>query len=588
MICPKCGESNESKFTFCVRCGSALKTGEKMRGFFSKDSGGQSRADAYSTRKSFGSRTDRPESTRSSQRRNPEPSPMERERRQPSPPPMGNTSANTTPMTQSQPVQTMANTSVPATPPTQQLVGNAMPMLQPQGMVQPQMMGMPNPYGQLAQPQAMPTMDAMGIQPMAQQMPVQPQMMGMQAMPQLMGYDANGMPIYMQMVTQVIGYDTFGNPMYGMVPMQGYGAIPQMGMNPMGQMVTPQMGMPTPMAQPITQQAMENPPTQATPSVQAMAQPMQNLGTMAVPTPQINAMGTVPNAMPTPDSIAQGFAQPVTPTNANVMTAISNRAVQEQASIPTAPSVVSEPMSTAPPASEKQVEGVMAFESSLDMPVTADSLMQEEYSPTATTPTLSDEADLLNRIFEEKPSSKQYTVSNDSTSPSRTYSTAPTFSINLSASEVVSVHEELPTSSKVTPMPMATEATPTPSATSMPKANVATPSSPTRVGAKPSIVKSTTKPEPTSNSKKTKIISADDFFGDTYVPPKRGVMHDLNMDVSLEDDAVLQEQLGIVGTQGHKKSRRQMAAADHEIDPLAVLEDPAVAAAAQAILDQVQ
>jgi hypothetical protein len=64
-------------------------------------------------------------------------------------------------------------------------------------------------------------------------------------------------------------------------------------------------------------------------------------------------------------------------------------------------------------------------------------------------------------------------------------------------------------------------------------------------------------------------------------------MKRMNVDTPvIEDDEDLEAQIAALEAEGHKKSKRSMQAADSTLNAHAAVDDPAVAAAAQAIIAQ--
>ena len=421
LICPKCGENNDSKFAFCVKCGTPLKAAAK-----SPKTAPVKPAPAAAQKQP--APQPKPAAPQSAAPRKVQQAPqMQNPAMMPQNPQMPNPAM----MPQNPMMPQMQNPEHPEMPQN--------PMMQ-QGMMNPQMMGM-----------------------------MQPQMMGMMPQTQFMGYDQNGMPMYIQMVPQFMGYDAYGNPIYTMVPMQAY-AMPQMGMMPQ---------------QPIMQQ-----PMQGVPSMQGVP-PMQGM-------PQMQGMP---------------MQQPVQPA--------------------------------APPMVQRTMQ-VSSFE---EMPVSAESLMDEDEEAEGAEPSapIPDETELLNQIFSDHP--KHNTMS-AGTKPS-----AQTFSISLSASEVTSVRDEAP---------------PAPPVQSAPKPEKKQ--------------KKAEAKEPPPKKPPQRIVSPDEFFGDTSPAARR--YKEMNVDTPvIEDDDQLEAQIAALEAEGHKRSRRTMQAADSALDAQTAVDDPSVSAAAQALLD---
>lgn len=214
---------------------------------------------------------------------------------------------------------------------------------------------------------------------------------------------------------------------------------------------------------------------------------------------------------------------------------------------PNMPAMPGVPQAPAAPPVQRTIQ-VSSFE---DMPVSAESLMNEDENaePSAPAVPVPNEKELLDQIFSDGP--KQYSMSTG-TKPS-----GQTFSINLSAGEVTSVADE--------------EAKPPAPAASAPKKSKP---------AKPAAEQPVKKPQ--------RIVSPDEFFGDSSSPAAKRMAR-MKVDTTvIEDDEQLEEQLAALEAEGHKKSKRSMQAADHDLDAAASVENPAVAAAAQAILQDAE
>ncbi len=492
LICPKCGENNDSKFAFCVKCGTPLKAAAKSP----KTASVKPAPAAAQKQPAPQPKPAAPQSARTQkvqqapQRQNPAMMPQNPQMPNPAMMPQNPQMQNPAMMPQNPQMQNPA--MMPQNPQMQnpammpqnpQMPNPAMmpqnpqmqnPAIMPQN---PQMQNpqMPNPAimpqnPQMQNPAMMPQnpqmqnpeYPEMPQNPMMQQgmmnpqmmgiMP--PQMMGMMPQTQFVGYDQNGMPMYMQMMPQFMGYDAYGNPIYTMVPMQAY-AMPQMGMMPQ---------------QPVMQQPMQGvPPMQGMP----MQQPMQ---------------------------------QPVPP----------------------------------------MVQGTMQVSSFEEMPVSAESLMDEdeEAEDAELSAPIPDETELLNQIFSDHP--KHNTMS-AGTKPS-----AQTFSISLSACEVTSVRDEAP---PVQPAPKPEKKQKKVEAKELPP-----------------------KKQP------QRIVSPDEFFGDTSPVARR--YKEMNVDTPvIEDDDQLEAQIAALEAEGHKRSKRTMQAADSALDAQTAVDDPSVSAAAQALLN---
>lgn len=201
-------------------------------------------------------------------------------------------------------------------------------------------------------------------------------------------------------------------------------------------------------------------------------------------------------------------------------------------------------MPAMPQPPQPPVQGTMQVSSFDEMPVSAEALMNEDENAEPAEPVqMPNEAELLNQIFSDAP--KQYTMSTGA-KPS-----GQVFSINLSASEVTSVADD-----------EAKPAAPKPAAKPAKAAKAAEP----------------------PVKKPQRIVSPDEFFGDGSSPAAKRLAS-MKVDPTLiEDDDALAEQLAALEAEGHKKSKRSMQAADKTLNAEAAAENPAVAAAAQAIL----
>jgi hypothetical protein len=539
VICPNCGEAlDNDKLAFCVMCGASLKASPKQKGFFAKSSQtGTSRAEeivaAASTRprKSTASQTStqtekQPRVAAQQNSQTVQSEPAMQQRVMPQNPAMQQGAMSQNPVMQQgampqnpvmqqgampqNPVMqqgampqnpVMQQGAMPQNPAMQQGAMPQNPMMQNMAPQQSQM-GMPQ-QGQMMgmmQPQMGMQMSGNAEQPVVQGQ----QMMGMQGMmnPQMMGMHQMqyGMP-------QFMGYDPNGMPIYmQMVPqMVGYDAYgnPMYTMVPMQSYGMPQMnGMMSPQMQPMN--GMQSMPQQQT--VQPM--PQQSM-------PQQQTVQPMPQMAPPPPTPQQPVQQ------------------------------TEQPMQT------------MQVSSPDEMPVSAESLMDaDENEPErAAAPEIPNEDALLEQIFSDKP--KEYQMS------SGTKPGAQTFSIRLSASEIIDVAEEKPV--QTAPKPRTSKKTERSSA-------------PTADGSKAEVDAATAAAAP----KKPKPVSPEDFFGDEAKARKKQMA--VVQNVGNLNDAELEKQLAVMESATKKKSRRSMQAADKDVDPQAVVNDPQVGAAAQALL----
>ncbi len=523
VICPNCKEEIvDSKLAFCVMCGFKLKGGAKTPGFFTK-----SPETGVSKADEYAAKT-RKAAQKTEAEMPVKPAPPE-----PAPVPQQAAPAPQEPI------------------PPQAAPQQGMPQMQ--GMMPQQ--GMPQMQGMMPQ-QGMPQMQGMmpqqGIPQMQGMMPQQgmPQMQGMmpqQGMPQMQGMmPQQGMPQMQGMVPPQEGMDPQQNPMQpqmmgmqpqmmGMQPMMG---MPQfMGYDPNGTPIYVQM-----MPQMVGYDAYGNPmytmvPMQSygMPQMQGMM-PQQGMPQMQGMMPQ-QGMPQMQGMMP-----QQGMPQMqgVMPQQAPVQTAPPPAApVQE---IPQTP---------------VQENVVRTSDYYSEMPVSAEALMNEDENaePPAPPADMPNEAELLNQIFSDKP--KQHTMSTG------TVASAQTFSISLSANEITSVGEEKPAAA-----PQAKPA----------DAPAEKPEKPKKA---PKPAKGDKKAAAKPEKKPIKVISPDEFFDDNRNKPQRMVGVRV---VEELDDEQMEDKLAAM--EGKKKSRRSMMAADKNVDPEAALDDPAVEAAAQAILDE--
>ncbi len=532
VICPNCKEEVvDSKLAFCVMCGFKLKGGAKAPGFFTKSpETGVSKADEYAAK------------TRKAAK--------QAEAEKPAPP-------------EPAPVPQQA-APVPQEPVPQQAVPQpGMPQMQgmmpQQGMPQMQQGMMPQPgmpqmqQGMMSQP-GMPQMQQ-GMMPQPGMPQMQQGMMPQPGMPQMQGMmPQQGMPQMQGMMPQQEGVDPQQNPMQpqmmgmqpqmmGMQPMMG---MPQfMGYDPNGNPIYVQM-----MPQMVGYDAYGNPMYTMVP-MQSYGMPQAQMQGM-MPQPGMPPMqGMMPQqGMPQMQGVMpqQGMAQP------------QMQGVMPQQTMPQPP-LQPAPPPAAPvqevPQAPVQENVVRTSDYYSEMPVSAEALMNEDENaePPAPPADMPNEADLLNQIFSDKP--KQHTMSTG------TVASAQTFSISLSANEITSVGEEKPAA--------APQAQPAAAPAEKPEKPKKAP--------KPAKAdkKSVAKPE----KKPIKVISPDEFFDDNRNKPQRMVGVRV---VEELDDEQMEDKLAAM--EGKKKSRRSMMAADKNVDPEAALENPAVEAAAQAILDE--
>lgn len=218
----------------------------------------------------------------------------------------------------------------------------------------------------------------------------------------------------------------------------------------------------------------------------------------------------------------------------------------------------------------------MKVNSYSEIPVSADALMYEEENAHAAEEMtrMPSEEEILNQIFGDRP--KQYGMSLG------TKAGAQTFSINLSASEITSVRdEEMPAPSKAK---NAAESESPVSDEAKEKTKEKTKEKPKDKPKKKPAKKATEK-EPAKPKKVQRIVSPDEFFGDDTSPVGRR-LKSMKLDTTvIEDDEKFAAQLAALEHGEKKKSKRTMEAADSNLDAQAAVDDPAVAAAAQALLE---
>ena len=423
MVCSHCGKVlDNDKLAFCVYCGYPLKGSQK--GFFAKsEETGTSAAEDYARAEA---------AHQAAQEAQPAPQPKPAPVPQPAPAP------------QSAPVQSpvMNPAPQPAVPNVPQM-GVVQPMMTgaavPHTGAQSMMPGVPAMGAQPVMQGAMPQM--MGMPPMQPQqnmqgveMPMMPQMpygmpqmpYGMPqmqyGMPQFAGYDAQGNPVYMQMMPQLVGYDAYGNPLYNMVAMPyimpGMQGMPAM--QPMQQAVPPMyqtepvIDVPQeqirpaetiPQAAPVMPMQEAAPVQQPIPSLQQPAAPVQQ---MQQPIP------AAPVQQPVPETPLQQMQQPI--PAASVQQPVPEAPVQQDV----------------PKMHEMLTERKVEISSEEDIPMDAEALVNEgEPSRKQEVPS---EEEILNSIFSDAP--KTYTMS-EGVKPA-----AATFSINVSASEIISVRDD--------------------------------------------------------------------------------------------------------------------------------------------------
>ncbi len=412
----------------------------------------------------------------------------------------------------------------PAVPPAQKPVQPTVQSPAPQGMMpqNPQMMQSPAPQGMMPQnPQMMQSPAPQGMMPQNPQMMQSPVPQGM--MPQNPQMMQN--PVPQGMMPQ--------NPQMMQSPAQPENAQnPQMMQNPASQgMIQPQMmGM-------------------MQPQMMGMMQP-QMMGMM----PQTQFMGYDPNGIPiymqmVPQVVGyDAYGNPMytmVPVQTYGMPQMQGMMQPQMGMMPQNPAMPqmqpmqAAPMPQAPPPPPAEV--TMQVASYAEVPVSAESLMHED-EETDPSVQLPDETELLDQIFSTSPRHNTMSVG---TKPS-----AQTFSISLSASEITSVRDEEPASPP-----------------------------------KKQKTKEAKNAEPPVKKPPQRIVSPDEFFGDTSPAAQR--MKKMNVDTPMiEDDEALEAQIAALEAEGHKKSKRSMQAADNTLDAQAAVEDPSVSAAAQAILAQ--
>ncbi len=431
-------------------------------------------------------------------------------------------------------------------------------MMQPQMGMNSQMpqnmAGMPN---MMQNPQAMQPQMGMN-QNMNPQMP-QGMNPGMNQnmnpqMPPQMPQNMQGMPNMMQNSQMM-------QPQMGMNPQMPQGMNPQMpeqpenpqnpmmmqqGMNPQ----MPQMGMMNQM-QGMNMMGMMNPQMMGMSQPQFMGYDPNGTPIYMQMVPQVMGYDAYGNPMYTmvpmqtygmPQMAPNMQGMPAMPNMMNPQMGMMNQNMPQQ-NMPAMPGV---PQPSAAPPVQRTIQ-VSSFE---DMPVSAESLMNEDENaePSAPAAPVPNEKELLDQIFSDAP--KQYSMSTG-TKPS-----GQTFSINLSAGEVTSVadDEAKPGAAAPAPAPAPKKSKP----------------------AKPAAEQPVKKPQ--------RIVSPDEFFGDSSSPAAKRMAR-MKVDTPMiEDDEQLEEQLAALEAEGHKKSKRSMQAADHNLDAAVSVENPAVAAAAQAIM----
>ncbi len=396
----------------------------------------------------------------------------------------------------------------------------------PQGMAQPPMQGMAAPQGMMQQQMphgmAQPPMQGMAA----------PQGMMQQQMPQGMAQ-----PPMQGMMPQAEGAEAQQNPqMMGMMQPQMMGMQPMMGMpqfmgydpngNPIYVQMVPQM---------MGYDAYGNP--------MYTMMPMQSYGM-----PQMQGMAAPQGMM---QQMPQGMVQP------QMQGMMPQQGMPQMAAPPVQAAPVPQQAAPVPtpapaPAQETQVRSTSYYS---EMPISAEALMNEDENaePPAPPAMMPNEEELLDQIFSDRP--KQHSVSGKSVA------SAQTFSISLSANEITRLGEDEPA----------------PAAPEQPK-----PEKPKKTEKPEKPVKTEKKAAAKPEKKPIKVISPDEFFDDK--PRRNQKMVGVRVVEELDDEE-MQEQLDSMKN-GKKKSRRSMEAADRTMDAEAALENPAVEAAAQAILDE--
>ncbi len=332
------------------------------------------------------------------------------------------------------------------------------------------------------------------------------------------------------------GQQTAAQPsMQGMMPQQGMMQPQMQGMMPQQGMMQPQMmGMQPMMGMP---QFMGYDPT-GNPIYMQMVPQMVGYDAYGNPMYSMMPMQSygMPQVMP---QMQQGMAQP------------------QMQGMPQNPQMtgmaVAQPQAVQPPVQEAAAPQESAARTSAyysEMPISAESLMNEDENAEEPAPPadLPNEAELLDQIFSDRP--KQHTMSTG------TVPSSQTFSISLAANEITSVGEEKPAEQE-------TSRSSAPEQKTKPK-------------------KQAKKTAAQGEKKPLKVVSPDEFFEDNRRKSQK--MVGVRVVEELDDDAMEEQLAAMEG--GKKKSRRSMEAADKNMDAEAALENPAVEAAAQAILDE--
>lgn len=522
MICSHCGKVlDNEKLSFCMYCGYPLK-GSRV-GFFAKsETTGTSRAEELTR-------------TEMSQQAAPAPAPVPEHApvsqpmaaAQPTPqmPGVQPTMPGVQPAMQSvqptmpqvaavmpaaQPAmpQMTAQPVMPSIPGAVPQMGTVQPMMQPipgavpqMNPAQPLLSGMPAPIPQQPMQGAelgVPQM-AYGMPQMAYGMP----QMGY-TMPQFAGYDAAGNPIYMQMVPQLMGYDAYGNPVYNMVAMPY--VIPAM------------QGMPGVV------------PVQPQPAAAAY----QPEHVIDVPQDQIRPADptVIPAMQAAPVQPAAMQSVPVQPAPV--------QSVPVQSVVQTTPAQQT-PVQTEVPVQQPPVERRVEIASAADIPMDAEVLMNEDEG-NAMPQELPDEEAILDSIFSDAP--KSYSMS------SGTAPAAATFSINVSASDIISVRDEEASAPE----------------TARPKKQPASKAEKTEK--KPAAAKSEKSGKSASKKKQAAkkppatIVSPDEFFNDKQ-NARRDTLNVNELD-QLDDEQLAARLATMQSTTGGKKSTRSMKAASRE------------------------
>ena len=552
MVCSHCGKVlDNDKLAFCVYCGYPLKGSKK--GFFAKsEETGTSRAEEYARAESVQPAPEPPVQQVKPAAAAPAPQPVQQ--------PMTNSVQPMMPGMQGvAPQMGGVQPIMPGIPGTPQMGAAAQPVMPGMGAVQPAMMPGTIPQmgaGMMGMPMQQPV-QGMEMPAAVPQMPYGMPQMGytipqMQyGMPQFAGYDAAGNPVYMQMMPQLVGYDAYGNPLYNMV------AMPYMMPNMQGMPAMQPMQQPAPMYQ--------NEPVIDVP--QEQIRPAESI--QPAPAPAMQA-ASMPSAVPPVTQSA-----PVQP------------APMQQASMQSVPAPQPEPSPATPPAPEPMgmdTERRVEISSAEDLPMDADHLMEDEEDAAQLKQQLPDEETLLNSIFSDAP--KSYTMS-EGVKPA-----AATFSINLSASEIINVRDEEISAPPLPPVPTLNaekaEKPKRPAAPRPEKPKVEKPDKKLleemakaekerlriekeREKEKVKAEKERAKEEKAKAAAKKKqpvkkapatIVSPEDFFDDKK-PSRRDTLSVRDLE-ALDDEQLTAHLHSMQSTTGGKKSTRSMKAASHD------------------------